>query len=80
MAYLHQPWFNREIVNRFTMATGAVHSQTLTVMKRFSKRPQKIPITPVEVDGVKATAQTPWPFEDQRVVIHPKGIHRTTLQ
>ena len=34
----------------------------------------------VEVDGVKATAQTPWPFEDQRVVIHPKGIHRTTLQ
>ena len=43
MAYLHQPWFSREIVNRFTMATGAVHSHTLTVMKRFSKQPQKIP-------------------------------------
>ena len=44
MAYLHQPWFSREIVNRFTMATGAVHSHTLTVMKRFSKQPQKIPL------------------------------------
>jgi hypothetical protein len=22
MAYLNQPWFNREIVNRFAMATG----------------------------------------------------------
>ena len=46
MAYLHQPWFNRQIVNRFTMATGAVHSQTLTVMKRFSKRPQRSPSPP----------------------------------
>jgi len=58
MAYLHQPWFNREIVNRFTMATGAVHSQTLTVMKRSSKQPQKIPVTPVEVDGVKYLVST----------------------
>jgi hypothetical protein len=22
MAYLNQPWFNREIANRFAMATG----------------------------------------------------------
>jgi hypothetical protein len=22
MAYLNQPWFNREIINRFAMATG----------------------------------------------------------
>jgi len=58
MAYLSQSWFNREIVNRFTMATGAVHSQTLTVMKRFSKQPQKIPVTPVEVDGVKYLVST----------------------
>jgi len=40
------------------MATGAVHSQTLTVMKRFSKQPQKIPVTPVEVDGVKYLVST----------------------
>ena len=46
MAYLNQPWFNRQIVNRFTMATGIVHSQTLIVMNRFSKQPQKIPVTP----------------------------------
>lgn len=32
MAYLNQPWFNREIINRFAMATGVVHSQTLTVI------------------------------------------------
>jgi hypothetical protein len=37
MAYLSQPWFNREIVNRFAMATGVVHSETLTLIKRASK-------------------------------------------
>jgi hypothetical protein len=29
MAYLSQPLFNREIVYRFAMATGVVHSETL---------------------------------------------------
>jgi F420H(2)-dependent quinone reductase len=58
MVYLNQPWFNRQIVNRFAMATGVVHSQTLTVWKRFSKQPQKIPVTPVEVDGVKYLVST----------------------
>jgi hypothetical protein len=53
VAYINQPWFNREIVNRFTMATGAVHSQTLIVTKRVTKQPQQIPVTPVDVDGVK---------------------------
>jgi hypothetical protein len=58
MAYLKQPWFNREIINRFAMATGVVHSQTLTVIKRASKQPQKIPVTPVDVDGVKYLVST----------------------
>ena len=58
MAYLSQPWFNREIVNRFAMATGVVHSETLTVIKRASKQPQTIPVTPVEVDGVKYLVST----------------------
>jgi hypothetical protein len=58
VAYLDQPWFNREIINRFAMATGVVHSQTLTVIKRSSKQPQKIPVTPVEVDGVKYLVST----------------------
>jgi hypothetical protein len=34
------------------MATGVVHSETLTLIKRASKQPQKIRVTPVEVDGV----------------------------
>jgi hypothetical protein len=58
MAYLNQPWFNREIINRFAMATGVVHSQTLTVIKRSSKQVQKIPVTPVDVDGVKYLVST----------------------
>jgi hypothetical protein len=53
MAYLNQPWFNREIINRFVMATGVVHSQTLTVIKRSSRHVQKLPVTPVDVDGVR---------------------------
>jgi hypothetical protein len=57
MAYLNQPWFNREIVNRFAMATGVVHSETLTVTKRATKQPQKDPRHPCrgrrrEVSGV----------------------------
>jgi F420H(2)-dependent quinone reductase len=35
-----------------------VHSETLTVTKRASKQPQKIPVTPVEVDGVKYLVST----------------------
>ena len=58
MAYLNQPWFNREIINRFAMATGVVHSETLSVIKRASGQPQQTPVTPVEVDGVKYLVST----------------------
>jgi hypothetical protein len=58
MTYLNQPWFNRKIINTFAMATGAVHSETLTVIGRASKQPQKIPVTPVDVDGVKYLVST----------------------
>ena len=58
MTYLIQPWFNRKIINTIAMATGAVHSETLTVIKRASKQPQKIPVTPVDVDGVKYLVST----------------------
>jgi hypothetical protein len=34
----------------------------------------------VEIDNAKATLQSPFPFEDQSVIIHPSGKHRTTLQ
>jgi hypothetical protein len=58
MAYLNQPWFNRKIINKIAMATGVVHSETLTVIKRASKQPQIIPVTPVEVDDVKYLVST----------------------
>jgi hypothetical protein len=58
VAYLKQPWFSRKIINTIAMATGMVHSQTLTVTRRASKQPQKIPVTPVDVDGVKHLVST----------------------
>jgi hypothetical protein len=64
MAYLKPPWFTRKIFNPIAMATGVGHSETLTVIKRVSKEPQKIPVTPVEVDGVRylvsARGETQW--------------------
>jgi len=64
MAYLKPPWFTRKIFNPIAMATGVGHSEILIVTKRASKQPQKIPVTPVEVDGVKylvsARGETQW--------------------
>ena len=64
MAYLKPPWFTRTIFNPIAMATGIGHSETLTVIKRVSKEPQKIPVTPVEVGGAKylvsARGETQW--------------------
>ena len=53
MAYIKPSWFFARIFNRFALATGAVNSQPLIVIKRDSKLPQTIPMTPVDVDGVK---------------------------
>ena len=53
MAYIKPSWFFVKIFNQITLATGAVNSQPLTVIKRASKLPQTIPMTPVDVDGVK---------------------------
>jgi deazaflavin-dependent oxidoreductase (nitroreductase family) len=64
MAYLKPPWFTRTVFNRIAMATGRGPFETLTVVKRVSKQPQKIPVTPVEVDGVtylvSAYGETQW--------------------
>ena len=40
------------------MATGVGSSETLTVTKRVSKQPQKIPVVVPEVDGVKYLVST----------------------
>ena len=53
MAYIKPSWFFARVFNRVVLATGAVNSQPLTVIKRGSKLPQTIPMTPVDVDGVK---------------------------
>ena len=54
MAYLKPPWFTRTIFNRIAMATGVGGSETLTVTKRVSKQPQKIPVVVPEVSETTA--------------------------
>jgi hypothetical protein len=51
--YIKPSWFFARIFNRIALATGAVNSEPMTVIKRRSKLPQTIPMTPVYVDGVK---------------------------
>lgn len=58
MAYLKPPWFTRTIFNKVAMATGVGGSETLTVTKRVSRQPQKIPVVVPEVDGVKYLVST----------------------
>ena len=58
MAYLKPPWFTAKIFNKVAMATGVGGSETLTVTKRVSKQPQKIPVVVPEVDGVKFLVST----------------------
>src|ERR1700681_4843542 len=58
MAYLKPPWFTAKIFNKIAMATGISGSETLTVTKRGSKEPQKIPVLTVDVDGAKYLVST----------------------
>ena len=51
--YIKPSWFFARIFNRIALATGAVNSEPMTVIKRRSKLTQTIPMTPVDVDGVK---------------------------
>jgi hypothetical protein len=64
MAYLKPPWFTRAIFNKIAMTFSFGPFETLVVTKRVSKQPQKIPVTPIEVDGVKylvsAYGETEW--------------------
>jgi hypothetical protein len=51
--YIKPSWFFARIFNRIALATGAVNSEPMTVIKRRTKFPQTIPMTPVDVGGVK---------------------------
>jgi hypothetical protein len=50
--YIKPSWFFARIFNRVVLATGTVNSEPMTVIKRRSKLPQTIPMTPVDVEGV----------------------------
>jgi hypothetical protein len=52
MAYLKPSWFNRTIFNKVATTLHFGPFETLTVVKRTSKQPQKIPVTPIETGGV----------------------------
>lgn len=64
MAYLKPPWFTRAIFNKIATRFSFGPFETLIVTKRVSKQPQEIPVTPIEVDGVKylvsAYGETEW--------------------
>src|ERR1700758_708435 len=58
MPYLKPPWFTAKIFNPIAMATGIADTETLTVAKRGSKEPQKIPVLTVDVAGTKYLVST----------------------
>jgi hypothetical protein len=64
MAYLKPPWFTRSVFNKIATTFSFGPFETLIVTKRVSKQPQKIPVTPIEVDGVNylvsAYGETEW--------------------
>jgi hypothetical protein len=51
--YIKPSWFFARIFNPAVLATGVLNSEPMTVIQRRSKLPQTIPMTPVDVDGVK---------------------------
>jgi hypothetical protein len=75
MAYIKPSWFFARVFNRVVLATGAVKSQPMTVIRRASKLPQTIPMTPIDVDGVKylvsVRGETEW-VKNLRVNPHVK--------
>lgn len=51
MAYLKPPWFVKNIFNKVAMVANI--GETLTITKRVSGEPQQIPVTTVDVKGIK---------------------------
>ncbi|MCW2655597.1 MAG: hypothetical protein JWR32_6573 [Mycobacterium sp.] len=58
MAYLKPAWFTAKIFNKVAMATGVSNTETLTVTKRSTSEPQKIPVVTVDVGGTKYLVST----------------------
>jgi F420H(2)-dependent quinone reductase len=64
MAYLKPSWFNRAVFNKIATTFSFGPFETMIVTKRVSKQPQKVPVTPIDVDDVKylvsAYGETQW--------------------
>jgi hypothetical protein len=58
MAYLKPPWFVTNVVNRIARLSGVGGSQTLTITRRSSGEPQRIPVVVPVVDGVRYLVST----------------------
>jgi hypothetical protein len=58
MAYLKPPWFTARVFNKLAMAFGIAGTATLTVTRRGSKQPQRIPVIVPEVEGVRYLVST----------------------
>jgi deazaflavin-dependent oxidoreductase (nitroreductase family) len=58
MAYLKPPWFTRTVFNRIAMATGISDTETLTVTRRKTRQPQRIPVIPIDVGGTRYVVST----------------------
>lgn len=56
MAYLKPPWFVARVFNKVAMATNI--GETLTITKRVSGEPQQIPVTTVDLGGIKYLVST----------------------
>lgn len=79
MAYLKPPWFVAKVFNKFAMATGVGNSESLTVTKRGSGQPQRIPVVVPEVNGVKYLVSTRGESEwVKNVRVNPRVIVGST--
>ncbi|WP_090609982.1 nitroreductase/quinone reductase family protein [Mycobacterium lentiflavum] len=58
MLYIQPPWRTRKFFNRFAAAIRLGSTETLSAVGRFSKKPQKIPVSPIEVNGVRYLVPT----------------------
>lgn len=56
MAYLKPSWFTAKVFNPFAMTIGM--GETLTITRRRSRRPQQLPVIPVDVDGSRYVVST----------------------
>ena len=58
MAYLKPPTLTRKVFNPIALRLGAFGTEGLVVRRRRTGEPQRVPVIPVEVDGVPYVVST----------------------